>query len=62
LIVCHCEVVTDRSIKAAVDDGAVSLDEIGQHCAAGTGCGGCRPSIVALLVTLLAGEQEQPAA
>jgi bacterioferritin-associated ferredoxin len=62
LIVCHCEVVSDRSIRAAVDDGAVSLEEIGQHCAAGTGCGGCRPSIVALLGTLLAGEHEQPAA
>jgi bacterioferritin-associated ferredoxin len=62
LIVCHCEVVTDRSIRAAVDDGAVSLDEIGQHCGAGTNCGGCRPTIVTLLVTLLAGEHEQPAA
>jgi bacterioferritin-associated ferredoxin len=62
LIVCHCEVVTDRSIRAAIDDGAVSLDEIGRHCAAGTNCGGCRPSIAALLVTLLAGEHEQPAA
>jgi bacterioferritin-associated ferredoxin len=62
MIVCHCEVVTDRGIRAAVDDGAETIDDIGQHCAAGTGCGGCWPTIAALLAALSSGEQEQTAA
>jgi bacterioferritin-associated ferredoxin len=62
LIVCHCKVVSDRLIRAAVDDGAADVDEVGQRCAAGTHCGGCRSSIQALLATLLSTEREQPAA
>jgi bacterioferritin-associated ferredoxin len=62
MIVCHCEVISDRHVRAAVDDGAVSLDDVERHCAAGTQCGGCRPALRALLATLLAGDQEQSAA
>jgi bacterioferritin-associated ferredoxin len=62
LILCHCNIVSDRCVRAAVADGAVSVDDVGRACAAGTHCGGCRPSIAALLATLLAGEQDKPAA
>jgi bacterioferritin-associated ferredoxin len=62
LILCHCNIVSDRCVRTAVEDGAVSVDDVGRACAAGTHCGGCRPSIAALLATLLAGEQDQPAA
>jgi bacterioferritin-associated ferredoxin len=62
LIVCHCEVVSDRRIRAAVVDGACDVDDVGRYCAAGTHCGGCRSSIQALLATLLRDEREQPAA
>jgi bacterioferritin-associated ferredoxin len=62
MIVCHCQVVSDRSIRAAVDDGAVTLDEVARRCSAGTRCGGCWPTIAALLAALSSGEQEQTAA
>lgn len=63
MIVCHCEVVSDRCIRAAVADGAVSVDDVGRRCLAGTNCGGCQGTIATLLATLLPGpEQEEPAA
>jgi bacterioferritin-associated ferredoxin len=62
VIVCHCEVVSDRVIRAEVDRGALTADEIGDLCGAGTRCGSCRPTIGALLAALCAAEQAQPAA
>jgi bacterioferritin-associated ferredoxin len=63
MIVCHCEVVTDRCVRDAVVGGAVTVDQVGRHCAAGTQCGRCRPSIAALLAALpeLRGEEQSAA-
>ena len=49
LLVCHCHRVCDRVIRECVDGGARSLDDIGRACGAGTACGGCQPTIGALL-------------
>jgi bacterioferritin-associated ferredoxin len=62
VIVCHCQVVSDRVIRAEVDRGAVTADEVAERCGAGARCGSCRPTIGALLAALTAAEQEQPAA
>jgi len=64
MIICHCELVTDRGIRAAIADGATSVDAVAGRCEAGTRCGSCRPSIAALLAVHLPlpGEQAQPAA
>jgi len=64
MIVCHCEVVSDRGIRAAIADGAVCVEDVASRCHAGTRCGSCRPTIAALLAVHLSpgGEQEQPAA
>lgn len=63
MIVCHCEVVTDRCVRAAVACGAETVDDVASQCAAGTQCGGCRPTIAALLVALAPCRgEEQPAA
>lgn len=62
MIICHCEVVSDRQVEAAVDCGAVCADDIARSCAAGTQCGACRPTIEALLATLLADTYKQTAA
>jgi bacterioferritin-associated ferredoxin len=62
VIVCHCEVVSDRSIRQHCDQGAVTADEIAERCGAGARCGSCRPSIVALLATHVVPERAQPAA
>ena len=62
MIVCHCEVVSDRVIKAEVVKGAVDPEDIAERCGAGAHCGSCRPTIGALLAALTVPEQEQPAA
>jgi bacterioferritin-associated ferredoxin len=49
VLVCHCRVVTDRAVRAAVADGAQDLDGVAQRCGAGTGCGGCVPLVEQLV-------------
>ena len=49
LLVCHCRKVCDRTIRECIDRGARSVEDIGQACQAGTVCGGCRPTISALV-------------
>jgi bacterioferritin-associated ferredoxin len=49
LLVCHCMKVCDRTIRECVERGARSVEEVGRACQAGTGCGGCQPTIRALV-------------
>ncbi len=49
MLVCHCHRICDRTIRASIREGARSIDEVGDACRAGTGCGGCRPAIAGLL-------------
>jgi bacterioferritin-associated ferredoxin len=49
MIVCHCSVVSDREVTAAVDNGARSLGDLCRETGAGAGCGGCTFSLRALL-------------
>ncbi len=62
MIVCHCEVVSDRRIRSEVEYGARSVDEVGKGCGAGTHCGSCRPTIAVIVATHVAPEQVEPAA
>jgi bacterioferritin-associated ferredoxin len=62
MIVCHCEVVSDRHIRSEVDSGALSVDEIADRCGAGAHCGSCRSTIGVLLATLVSVERVEPAA
>jgi bacterioferritin-associated ferredoxin len=62
MIVCHCEVVSDRRIRAEVEAGSRTVDEISERCGAGTHCGSCRPTIGVLLATVVAADQVEPAA
>ena len=41
VLVCVCHPTSDRDLEAVIDDGARTLQEIGQRCGAGTGCGAC---------------------
>src|SRR5204862_2043152 len=52
VIVCQCHGVSDRTIRACIREGAETVKELGQKCAAGTGCGGCRPTLRSLLGAL----------
>jgi len=47
--VCACHSVAEATIQAAIAAGARSIPAIGAACAAGTGCGACRPELAALL-------------
>jgi bacterioferritin-associated ferredoxin len=41
VLVCLCHPTSDRDLDAVIDDGARTIQEIGQRCGAGTGCGAC---------------------
>ena len=41
MIVCHCNRVTDRTIRDVVRSGASSQAEVAMACRAGRSCGGC---------------------
>lgn len=49
MVVCHCRAVSERSIRQAVEGGAADVESVGRRCGAGTGCGGCRPTIEMIL-------------
>jgi bacterioferritin-associated ferredoxin len=49
MIVCICRRVSDRAIRAAIDAGASTVQEVGAACRAGTGCGACHESIEEML-------------
>ena len=49
MLICHCAVVSDRAIRAAIVDGATDVAEVGQRCGAARACGGCVPGIESLL-------------
>ena len=41
MIVCHCRVVSDRTVVAAVQAGARSLSSVCRETGAGRDCGAC---------------------
>jgi bacterioferritin-associated ferredoxin len=41
MLVCLCHPTSDRDLDNVIDEGARTVQEIGQRCGAGTGCGGC---------------------
>ena len=45
MLVCHCNGVSDRSVRRAVREGALSVSEVGRACGAGTCCRGCNSTI-----------------
>lgn len=45
MIVCHCNGVSDRTIRKAVREGAATLRDVGFACGAATCCGGCADAV-----------------
>ena len=41
MLICLCHPATDRDVDACIQDGARSVDDVGEMCGAGTGCGAC---------------------
>ncbi len=49
-LVCSCFGVSEDTIEEAATSGtAVTVEEIGELCSAGTGCGSCQPLILEIL-------------
>lgn len=48
-IVCVCHGIGARQILAVAADGAGTVADVGNACAAGTNCGSCRPAIARIL-------------
>jgi bacterioferritin-associated ferredoxin len=60
VIVCHCEEVTQRTIKHAINDGAASVSQVSALCGAGRNCGGCIDAIEELLARVEAKPRHVP--
>jgi bacterioferritin-associated ferredoxin len=53
MYVCICAAVTDCQVRACIAAGADTVEEIGERCQAGTGCGSCLDGLDIML-------EEQP--
>jgi bacterioferritin-associated ferredoxin len=62
VIICHCNVVSDRVVRTEIAKGADTADQVADACGAGAHCGSCRPTILTLLATTALPERSQPAA
>ena len=49
MIVCCCRGVSDRQVRTSVAGGAASAGAVARACGAGAGCGGCIPTVRALI-------------
>lgn len=45
MILCHCAVVSDREVRAAIADGATNVCALAEACGTSRRCGGCLPAI-----------------
>jgi assimilatory nitrate reductase catalytic subunit len=48
-IACLCRGVSERKIRRAVDNGALSVAQVGDICTAGTCCSGCHETIESII-------------
>jgi bacterioferritin-associated ferredoxin len=49
MYVCLCRGVSDRKVRKAIARGAATVEDLARTCGAGSGCGGCRPELQAML-------------
>jgi bacterioferritin-associated ferredoxin len=45
MLVCLCHPASERQIESCIQEGARSVEDIGEMCGAGTGCGACRDEL-----------------
>lgn len=62
MFVCVCRAVTDRDIEEAVDNGVQHVEQLGELCGVGTGCGSCTAMAQELIETRLGENQAYAAA
>ncbi len=54
MFACICAAATESEVRTCVYHGARTVDEIGDACGAGAGCGSCRERLGTLLATTAA--------
>lgn len=54
MYVCICAAVTDDRIRSCIAQGARTVEEVGEACEAGTGCGSCHDQIDVFLAAAYA--------
>jgi bacterioferritin-associated ferredoxin len=54
MYVCHCAGVTDTEIRSCIARGARTIEDVGDACEAGTGCGSCHDHIDVFLAAAYA--------
>lgn len=52
MLICQCEAINDRRISDEIAAGALDVDALAERCGVGGRCGGCLPTIEALLADL----------
>jgi bacterioferritin-associated ferredoxin len=62
MIVCHCNGVSDRTIRKVVREGAGTLRDVGFACGAATCCGGCADAVRQILHAESVQREEVPVA
>jgi bacterioferritin-associated ferredoxin len=50
MYVCICAAVTEAELRNCIRAGAATVDEVGDACGAGTGCGTCHERIDVFLL------------
>jgi bacterioferritin-associated ferredoxin len=60
MVICSCRAVTDRAILGAIADGASTVEEVADRCAAASRCGGCSPALERLLAENLERHRREP--
>jgi bacterioferritin-associated ferredoxin len=49
MYVCVCRAVTEEKVKAAIEAGARSVDDVTAACCAGDDCGACHQTIESMI-------------
>jgi bacterioferritin-associated ferredoxin len=62
MFVCICNGITERQIRAAIEDGACSVHELAARLGVASGCGCCAEFAASLISESSAGEAGHPAA
>jgi bacterioferritin-associated ferredoxin len=57
MYVCICAAVTDTELRTCITAGAQTVDELGEACGAGTGCGTCLGEIDVFLAAAQAPDE-----
>jgi bacterioferritin-associated ferredoxin len=57
MLVCLCHPTNDRDVEECIREGARTVEDVGEMCGAGTGCGACRDDLRERLERAGAGDE-----